>query len=97
MLSSRSASVTRLAAGAHGPQGGFVDDVGQLCAGGTGGHPGHGVEVDVVGKRDFLGVDLQDLFAALEVGQLHRNTAVKAAGTRSEPGQGNPDGWWPPG
>ena len=26
-------------------------------------------------------MDLQDLFAALEVGQFHRNTAVKAAGT----------------
>ena len=71
----------RLAAGAHGPQGGFVDDVGQLCAGGTGGHPGHSVEVDAGGKSDFLGVDLQDLFAALEVGQFHRNTAIKTAGT----------------
>ena len=33
-----------------------------------------------VGQRDLLGVDLQDLLAALEVGQLHRHPAVEAAG-----------------
>ena len=34
-----------LAARADGPQRGFVDDVGQLCAGGTGGHPGSSWEI----------------------------------------------------
>ena len=77
-----------LAARADSPQSGFVDDVGQLCAGSAGGHPGHGVEVDAGGKRHLLGMDLQDLLAALEVGQLDRHTAVEAAGT----GQGGVEG-----
>ena len=33
------------------------------------------------GASATSGVDLQDLLAALEIGQFHRNTAVKAAGT----------------
>ncbi len=88
MLSSRSAWVTHLRPCPYGPQSGLVDDVGKLCAGGAGGHAGHGVEVDVRGELDLFGVDLQDLLAALQVGQLHRHPAVKAAGT----GQGRVQG-----
>ena len=69
-----------LAARADGPQGSFVDDVGQLGAGCTGGHPGHDAEIDAGGQRDLLGVDFQDLLAALQVGQLHGHPAVEAAG-----------------
>ena len=40
--------VTTVAPIAHRAQGRLVDDVGQLRAGGAGGHTGDGVEVDVV-------------------------------------------------
>ena len=49
----------------------------------------HGGKVDARGQRDLFGVDLQDLLAALEVGQLHGHPAVKAAG----PGQGRVKGF----
>ena len=78
-----------LAARADGPQRGLVDDVGQLGTGRAGGHPGHGGKVDARGQRDLLSVDLQDLLAALEVGQLHGHPAVKAAGA----GQGRVKGF----
>ena len=64
------------------PQGGLVDDIGQLRAGGTGSSLGDGFKVHVLRQTDLPGVDLQDLNAALEVGQLHGNTPVKTAGTQ---------------
>ena len=70
-----------LAACTHGAQGCFVDDVGKFRTGCTGSHAGHGVEVDARGQRHLFGVHFQNLFAALEVGQLHRHAAVKASGT----------------
>ena len=78
-----------LAACADGPQRGLVDNVGQLGTGRARGHPGHGGKVDARGQRDLFGVDLQDLLAALEVGQLHGHPAVKAAGA----GQGRVKGF----
>ena len=41
-----------------GPQSRLVDDVGQLCAGSTGGHAGHLVEIHILGDLDLLGMDL---------------------------------------
>ena len=75
------------------PQGSLVDDVGQLRAGGAGGHPGHLVEVHIVGNSDLFGVDLQNGFPALQVRQLHRHPAVKAAGA----GQGRVKAFGPVG
>ena len=74
-LGSEAASVT------DGAQGGLVDDVGQLCTGSAGGHAGHLVEVHILGDLDLLGVDLQNILAALQIRQLHRHAAVEAAGT----------------
>ena len=69
-----------LAARADGPQRSLVDDVGQLGTGRTGGHPGHDAEINAGSQRDLFGVNFQNLFAALQVGQLDGNAAVKAAG-----------------
>ena len=67
---------------AHSGEGGLVQDVGQLCAGRAGRGVGHALEVDV-GLHGFLsGVHLEDFLAALEVGQLHRDAAVEAAGSQ---------------
>ena len=63
----------------HRPEGGLVDDVGQLRAGGPGGRLGDGLKVHVLRQADLLGVDLQDVDAALEVGELHGDAPVKAA------------------
>ena len=65
----------------HRPQGGLVDDVGQLRA-------GHGGKVHVLRQLDLLGVDLQNLLPALQIRQLHRHPAVEPAGT----GQGRVQG-----
>ena len=77
-----------LAARPHGTQGGFVHNVSQLCAGGTGSHACHGVEVHTRGNLHLFSVYLQDLLAALQVGQLHGYTAVEPAGA----GQGRVEG-----
>ena len=66
----------------HRPQSGLVDDVGQLCAGGPGSGLGNGFEVHVLRQTDLLGVDLQDIDAALKVGQLHRDAPVEPAGAQ---------------
>ena len=65
---------------AHRTEGSFVDDVRKLCAGGSGGHTGDGMEVHIVRRFDLLRMDLEDGFTTCEVRQLHGNTAVKAAG-----------------
>ena len=67
---------------AHGAQRGLVDDVCKLCARGAGGHARDLAEVHVLGDLDLAGVHLEDLLAALEVGQLHGHAPVKAAGPR---------------
>ena len=48
----------KLAARTHRPQGGLVDDVGQLRAGGARGGLGDGGEVHVLRQADLLGVYL---------------------------------------
>ena len=66
-----------------GAQGRLVDDVGKFRAGGACRHSGDLVEIDVCADLDFPGVDLQDIDAALQVGELHGDAPVKAA----RPGQ----------
>src|SRR5205823_12079154 len=69
-----------VAALAGGQQGGLVHQVGQVGAGEAGGAPGHDVEVDLLGQRLALGVDVEDGLAALEVGPVDDDLAVEAAG-----------------
>ena len=82
-LGGEAASVT------DGAEGGLVDDVGQLGAGGTGGHTGDLVEVHVLGDLDLFGVYLQNGLAPQQVGQLHGYTAVETTGS----GQGRIKGF----
>ena len=82
-LGGKAASVT------DGAEGGLVDDVGQLGAGGTGGHTGDLVEVHVLGDLDLFGVYLQNGLAPQQVGQLHGYTAVETTGS----GQGRIKGF----
>ena len=63
----------------HRPQGGLVDDVRQLRAGGAGGRPGDLLHVDGAGHLHIPGVHLQNRFPARQVRQLHRNPPVKPA------------------
>ena len=70
------------AAVAHGAQRGLVDDVGKLRAGSAGGHTRDGVEIHVLRRLDFAGVNFQNGLASGKIGQLHRHAAVKAAGAR---------------
>ena len=64
----------------HRPEGGLVDDVSQLCAGGTGGGPGDGIVIHVLGDLHISGMDLQNGNPAPQVGQLHRHPPVEPAG-----------------
>ena len=63
-------------------QRGFVEHVGQVCAGVAGGLLGDGLEVDARGHGLALGVDLQDLVAADHVRRFHADLAVEAARTQ---------------
>jgi len=65
---------------AHGAQRGLVDDVRQLCARGTRRHAGDHGKVAVGAELDLFGVQTQNAFASLQVGQFHGHTAVKTAG-----------------
>ena len=65
-----------------GPQGGLVDQIGQVRAHRTGGGGGQLVQVHVVGQLDVPGVDFQGLETARQIGPVHHNAAVEAAGTQ---------------
>ena len=78
------------------PESSLVDDVGKLCTGGAGGHPGDVVEVHIVGNLNLLGVNLENFLPALEIRQFHRYPAVKTAGTQQGRDPENRDGWWRP-
>ena len=68
------------AALADGPEGGLVDEVRQVRANGTGGLLGDLVQVHILRQTDPAGMDLQSLQTALEVGAVHDDPAVEAAG-----------------
>ena len=72
------------AAVAHGPEGGFIYNIGQLSAGGAGGHAGDDMEVHVFRRLDLFGMHFQYSLPALKVRQLHRHPPVETAG----PGEG---------
>ncbi len=67
-----------------GEESAFVEKVGQVGAGETGCAAGDFGELHVFAEVDFAGVDFEDLFAALEVGQVNKHLAVEAA--RAEEG-----------
>ena len=73
--------VDRLAVVAGGGEGGLVDHVGEVGAGEARCATSEDVEVDVFGHGDLLGVDLEDLFAATDVGTIDDDAAIEAAGT----------------
>ena len=61
------------------PQGGLVDDVGQLRAAGAAGCPGDLLHVDGSAHFDVPGVHLQNRFPARQIRQLHRDPPVEPA------------------
>ena len=61
---------------------GFVQQVLQVCAGEACGGLGDGVELHILGQGFVPGVDPQDLFTALDVGQTHIDLSVETAGTQ---------------
>ena len=83
----------RLPAGSQ--QGCLVDQVLQVGAGKTGGPLGNHLQGHIGGQRLLAGVDLEDLLAALDIGQAHIDLAVKTAGTQQSLIQ-DVAGWWRP-
>ena len=66
---------------ADGPQGGLIDDIGQLGTGGARRHSRYFVKIDIRAVFDLLGVNFQDIFPALEIRQFHGDPPVEAAGS----------------
>ena len=67
---------------ARGHDGSLVEEILQIRAGKAGRAARDALEIDIVAQRLAAGVDLQDLLAALNVGQAHIHAPVKAAGAQ---------------
>ena len=65
---------------ADGPEGSFVDQVGQVRTHGSGSGLGDFLQVHVLSKTNFPGVDLQGVQTALEIGPVHHHPPVETAG-----------------
>lgn len=65
---------------AGGQQGGLIDQIGKLGAGKTGRTACDALEADIGRHLHFLGVHLQDLFAAADIRKIHHHLAVKTSG-----------------
>ncbi len=85
--------VDGLGAAAGGEQGALVHEVGEVGAGEAGGAAGDVAQLDGGVELDLARVDLEDGFAAFEVGQVHDDLAVEAAGPQ-QGGRGRRAGWW---
>ena len=70
-----------LSSAADSPQSSLVDDICKLCTRSTGGHAGDLLKVNPIRQLDLLAVYLQNGFAPLQIGELYRNTPVKAPRT----------------
>ena len=66
----------------HGPQGRLVHQVGKVRTHRAGGGLGDLSQVHIVAELDLAGVHLQGIQSALEVGPVHNNPPVKAAGAQ---------------
>ena len=73
--------VHRLPAHTDGTEGGFVHQVCKIGTYGTGGDLGNAVEVHILGELDILGMHLQSLETACQVGLIHNDPAVKPSCT----------------
>jgi hypothetical protein len=73
--------VNGLAVEAGCGESGLVDHVGQVGSAEARCAASEDVEVDVFRHRNLLGVDAEDLFAALDVGTVDDDATVEAAGT----------------
>ena len=71
-----------LAALTDGTQGALVDDIGQVSARGTGRGAGNRGQVDRRLRLHALGMQLENVLAAGQIGQLNGNAAVKTTGAR---------------
>ena len=60
----------------------LVHQVGEVGAGETGGPRRHHAEIDFGRELDLLGVNREDLFAALDVGLVHEHLAIESAWTQ---------------
>ena len=74
--------IHRPAAQADGPEGGLVDQVGQVRAHGAGGGQGDLVQVHVLRQADVAGMDLEGGQTSGQVGPVHRDAPVEAAGAQ---------------
>ena len=72
--------VDRFAVVAGGGEGGLVDHIGEVGSGEARCAASEDVEVDVFGHGNLLGVDLEDFFAATDVGTIDDDAAIEAAG-----------------
>ena len=72
--------VDGLAVEAGGGEGSLVDHVGQVGAGEARGSTSEDVEVHIFGHGDLLRVDLEDFFAATDVGTIDDDATIEAAG-----------------
>ncbi|OPZ71556.1 MAG: hypothetical protein BWY82_01677 [Verrucomicrobia bacterium ADurb.Bin474] len=57
----------------------FVEQVRQISPGETGSVPGRDGKIHLAAQLDLLGMDLQDLIASIQVGQVDHNLTVKTA------------------
>ena len=73
--------IYRLAAHAYGPEGGLVDQVGQVCAHAAGSGLSDLVQVHILCQPDVPGVDLEGGQTAGQVGPVHDDAPVKPDGT----------------
>ena len=65
---------------ARGHESGFVYQVGQIGSSETGSTAGDNAKIHVVGQRRLLGVDLENRFAAANIGTIDHDAAIKTAG-----------------
>ena len=65
---------------AGGDQGALVQKVGQVGPGDSGCIAGRIEEIDVIAQLDLLGMHLEDLLPAVQVGQVDHDLPVEASG-----------------
>ena len=73
--------IGKFSAVANRAEGRFIDDVGELRAGGACRHAGDLSEVHIGSDLDLFRMDLEDIDSSLKVRQFHRDAPVKTAGS----------------